>query len=450
MQDNKPNAFHRADSSEQTTATAVSARKVGNKEKSSARLDDSLITDPKKGTPPSNTVPPNYIKDQTTILRYGIDSLYLSFSGSLSPDLEDKLVSLKLAAQSNEQDEKVTAQIKFGDHLFEVLGRGARRFPFILSSNFFQIQLSHHASDSLPIAYVQISSELLTFTPFKKIMTDINFIINSCGLVTGLPKISRVDLFADFVTLHEVKNWDSSVWVSRAEKTNAYSVKRKFTGWVIGEGSPISARLYNKTTEIEKSKKDYLKPIWLESGWNGIDPVWRLEFQLMREVLKELSTLNIETLLKHQNGLWRYATKDWLRLTVPNLKDSNQTRWPTHPIWEALQKTPFSENEQIILKRVNQERVPSDDSPFINGLGGITSFMAKNGITELDEGFGEFIAAADRFHQFKGRKKGTGLKQYISGKVKEKGRKFNSIDNRLRTERKSELAKAYRKGKYDE
>jgi hypothetical protein len=145
MQHRKSSAFNRADVSEQTKAAAVSARNVGNREQHSEAERDVLATRLEQGTPPSNTVPPNYTgnPDHTKILRYGIDSLYLSFSGSLDNKLEEKLVTLKLAAQSTDDLEKASAQLKIGEHLFEVLGRGARRFPFVLNNNLFQIQLSH-------------------------------------------------------------------------------------------------------------------------------------------------------------------------------------------------------------------------------------------------------------------------------------------------------------------
>jgi hypothetical protein len=457
MKQKKSTAFQRADDSTKTrtgaTATGtLSSENVGNKEQCSDSSSTRSAVESEKGTPPSNTVPPNYTgnPDHTKILRYGIDSLYLSFSGSLDNKLEEKLVILKLAAQSTDDLEKASAQLKIGEHLFEVLGRGARRFPFVLNNNLFQIQLSHHSSESLPLAYVQISSEYLTFTPFKEVIKELCFIINSCGLVTGEPKVSRVDLFVDFTTQYEIKSWDDSVWVSRAEKTNAYGIKRQFSGWVVGEGGAISARLYNKTTEIKHSKKDYLKPLWKEKGWNSSDSVWRLEFQLMRGVLKELSTLTIDTLLEHQGGLWNYASKHWLRLTIPSTSDSNQTRWPTHPLWVSLQEIPFRNHEDITLKRVRLERLPSDDSIFINGFGGITSFMAREGITDLGEGIGEFFAQAERFHEHKGRKSGVGLKQYISTKVNAKGRKYNTIDNRIQSETTSALANSYRKAKNGE
>lgn len=45
--------------------------------------------------------------------------------------------------------------------------------------------------------------------------------------------------------------------------------------------SLIKTRLYNKTYEMQVVKpKNYIKSIWLQHGWNGVDDVWRCEFEV--------------------------------------------------------------------------------------------------------------------------------------------------------------------------
>ena len=56
---------------------------------------------PSKGTPSSNTVPSQYNSDPF-ILRFGIDSLYLSYKGELSEAAENNLSKLKELAQSDD------------------------------------------------------------------------------------------------------------------------------------------------------------------------------------------------------------------------------------------------------------------------------------------------------------------------------------------------------------
>jgi len=411
-------------------------------------LRESLTT----GAPPSNTAPANYINtpNNTKILRFGVDSLYLAYPGQLASDWEQRLTGLKLAAQSQEETQEAKAQVKLGEHLFEVKGKGSQRFPFVLVDNCFHIQLSGTHSTAMPLAYVQLSSELLTTLSVQEAVNILSPIIRTFGLVKGEAQISRVDLFVDFTSPILMNSWDLSAWVTRAHNISSYSLRRRFSGWSIGMGGAMGARLYDKTLELEKSKKDYLKPLWKMAGWDGQSPVWRLEFQYKREALKELGVLELPDLIEQCGGLWNYAATDWLRLTVPNPDDSNQTRWATHPLWSDLAAVNWSTRQASPLSRLRKERLPSEQSFFVNGLGGLTSFMASQGITELDEGFGEFLAQAERYHEHQQRHQGKGLRHYIRDKVIAKARKYNTLDNRdqkLEKEQAKERAKAYRKEK---
>ena len=205
--------------------------------------------------------------------------------------------------------------------------------------------------------------------------------------------------------------------------------------------------------ELQKSKKDYLKPLWSAAGWKDDQKVWRLEFEFKRNALKELGVTTLNDLLSNLPGLWAYATTSWLRLTIPNLADDTQTRWQNHPLWDSLSAVSWSNEPVLPLARLRKERIPSDESLFINGLGGLTSFMARHAITDLGEGFGKFLANAERFHNIYQRKVGKNFKRYIQEKVSTKARKYNTIENRndekIRQDREHTQgeADAYRKAK---
>ena len=67
--------------------------------------------------------------------------------------------------------------------------------------------------------------------------------------------------------------------------------REQFTGWSIGLGGPISARLYDKTVEIAtRSKKFYLHELWQQAGWFPADSVWRFELQFRRPALGNVRT----------------------------------------------------------------------------------------------------------------------------------------------------------------
>ena len=64
--------------------------------------------------------------------------------------------------------------------------------------------------------------------------------------------------------------------------------------------------------------------------------MWRLEFEFRREVLAQLQLDALPSVLEHLNGLWSYATTEWLKLCIPSEADKTRSRWPIHPLWMAL------------------------------------------------------------------------------------------------------------------
>lgn len=147
------------------------------------------------------------------------------------------------------------------------------------------------------------------------------------------------------------------------------------------------------------------------------------------------------------------STGSWLRLTIPNPEDATQTRWPNHPLWDRLAGVSWGAADGIPLGRLRKSRLPSDESLFVNGLGGLTSFMASQGITDLGEGFGEFLNHAKRFHDGQAPKLGRNFQSYITAKVADKSRRFNTLRHETREaeherqNRRHQQAEAYRLAK---
>ena len=397
----------------------------------------------KKDAPPSNRASPNSIREREKENRkreedfrpllFGVDSLYLSFPGDLAESWEAELERLKLLAQSESEKEQALAQLKVGEHLFEVSDHGAKRFPFILRDNCYLIKLTRPRATSLPLAHVQISSEYLAAVGVEAATANLCGIIAQFSENTGIPKISRADLFLDFVCAVDFDGLDQDCWLTRANLLAKYYDRRipyPFTGWVIGVGGDLSSRLYEKTVEIEyKSHKVYLYELWEPQGWQKGDQVWRQEFQLRRDVLKQLNIEHVPDLLTQQAELWRYLTQDWLRLSIPNPNDATRTRWATHPAWQSVSDIYAQPFDQPRLKRFRAQRLPGDDWIFLNGLSGVTSFMASRGIDDFGEGLGEFLHCAKDYH-FMRTQQHDGMNRYIQRKVALKGRRFNTLDNR--------------------
>ena len=161
MQDKNSPAFHQADVSEQTKATAVSARNGGHEEHYTEHSNASSTLNVAKSAPPSNTAPTNCKQSPNSfikILRSGVDSLYLSYSGVLFDDQNAVLSALKKTAQSPFEIDHASAMYRHQDHLFNVSDKGAGRHPYVLSDSAYRIQLASPTAKRIPLAYVQVKA----------------------------------------------------------------------------------------------------------------------------------------------------------------------------------------------------------------------------------------------------------------------------------------------------
>ncbi|NDK39602.1 hypothetical protein DT603_12190 [Pseudoxanthomonas gei] len=373
------------------------------------------------GAPPSITAPANCIRPY----RHGVDSLYLSFPGGIDPALALCLQECKLKAQSSNEHVISAAGICIGDHRFVTLPRGRGRFAFVLEDNWFSIQLSNASAGLLPLAVVQIRSEYLTAVGPEEAVEVITKLVAGMGEVSGPPKISRIDLYADFGTDHDLASFPGRNWVKRSKKRSIHEEADEVTGISFGGGNEVSARLYDKTREILKSRKDYIKPLWSLEGWEEGDQVWRMEFQIRREGLPEAMLGPADEALGLSGSLWRYLCTEWLRLAVPSDSDETRSRWPTHPLWDDLSRLWDIEPEAPPLTRVAKSRPPTDDYLFRAGIAGLTSFMAREGIADIGEGLGEFLQALEAYYDNPARDFPERLQDYALRKTKLKARRYN-------------------------
>ncbi len=405
-------------------------------------------SDPELGldTAPSNTVSNKYNNtNYYQPLRWGIDSLYVSFAGELHLDQEANLEKFKKLAQADLLAEQALSQIKLNDHLFEVKDKGTGMFPFTIEDNCFRINLSRRRAKSMPMAYIKISSEYLTHKPVLEIIADLSLVLSELGVIEFQPKVSRIDLFVDFASTENMESWHREAWVTRSEKINQYAVKGEFSGWSIGMGSGMAARLYNKLLEIATSNKGYLVPLWNEAGWDGKTPIWRLEFEIKRDILSQFDVQALNTTLANLNGLWSYAATEWLKLTIPSEGDSNRSRWPIHPLWAYLSSVDFETSGGALSREFSPQRIPSDRRLFDFGFSVISSFMAREGVTDLYVGVEAFYRELYHYLNNRAMNSGASFDDYVNERIAVKAKRFNSILNKQLAIDEALDSEAYRK-----
>ncbi|MBY0484414.1 replication initiation factor [Nitrosomonas sp.] len=421
------NKIEAAEPTQMTTSFSEEDRCEGEVEKDSTDALHQSDLSP-EGTLRSNTVPYNCNSEYFKLLRLGVDSLYLSYQGELFPEVKERLAKLKQLAQHPEIDQQAQAQYAICGHIFEVKDKGSSIFPYVLEDGAFRISLSRTGKKT-PMAYVKISSRYLCSIMPAEAEKHLRDILKELGTLDSSAHVSRIDLCADFVSYENMESWGREAWITRGKKIDAHAINEKFTGWSIGLGGKISCRLYNKLLEIHSSGRTDLIPLWKETGWIEGEPVWRVEFQLMRDVLAEHGLISLDSVLANLNGLWSYASTEWLRLTLPNPDDQTRSRWPIHPLWGYISSIDWETNLNTLSRSFQATRLPEDKRILALGISSLASYMAKYGITDFDEGLDRYLLALHQYLCACGEFIGLSGEDCLLEKVRLRGKEFNTIQN---------------------
>jgi len=198
---------------------------------------------------------------------------------------------------------------------FTIKPHGTKGFSWILNGSDFSYRIANSPTPgSRPNVMIEVRSEALwRLGPEEVVKIALSLIEVNGGHVIKA-KLSRVDLCLDFIMPEKL--WSQSLMeyaVTRATDFAPYYRHMKLTGIRIGKGV-ISARLYDKPLEIQQqSRKEWMLDIWKIKEVPKGAKIIRIEFQLRREVLKELGLRNHDDLLPKIDGAWAYCTKNWLK-----------------------------------------------------------------------------------------------------------------------------------------
>lgn len=146
-------------------------------------------------------------------------------------------------------------------------------------------------------------------------------------------------------------------------------------------GSELFARIYDKDVSLNCQGKEYMREIWTAAGWNGTNPVWRVEFSLSGDFLRATEGVNglpdlrpIETALAATPALWAYLSGTWLKHHKPS-KDSNVSRWETSEMWTVVQGA-FNQMQPIV--RIQLEPKPVYGQVMAQAMGCLVAAQAMH------------------------------------------------------------------------
>jgi len=301
------------------------------------------------------------MQPQAAIVGENVDTWILNVRGELAEELAARLDLMKLEAQALEDD--VPTPWRFAGETLFIRSHGAgRQWRWILHCPSLHLEVGPGKRTGR-IGKARLSAAFLwEHGPIEALPLLYNFLAGLFGEKFAL-QVSEVHLCAD------VAGWEPSLEDARAFITRGHRrrMRQEGTGDGDDEGTPdevetprleisLNGRrwgtfdfsrgaahaccIYDKTAELSASRKDWMHVVWAARGWDGASRVTRVEFRYKRECLKELGVEEPYAFLDQLPTLWAYSTKVWLRHTTPTA-DPNRGRWPTSPVWEAIQRAPF-------------------------------------------------------------------------------------------------------------
>jgi len=192
------------------------------------------------------------------------------------------------------------------------------------------VYVSQSQTDAYPTVRVRFKSLYLWEVGPDKALNEARGLILQCFGKIEKEKVSRVDFCADFRDID--MDWSSfRKFVSKATDRNLYFVgSDELSGFNFGRGR-IKARVYDKSREIRRNKKKWFFDLW---GVSEDEVIWRVEFQLRRDFLKEYDVEDFESFKDVVADIWRYLSNEWLAMR--ELDNENVSRRSLTPFWERV------------------------------------------------------------------------------------------------------------------
>lgn len=314
------------------------------------------------------------MKNDPRIVSVGIDTLkvhirfiddegVLQKTGEISQSLKQRCEIWQ--AQAKEQKDPIETPLLFNDRNLLMYPNGAPAWNYILRNDSIEVKLDPRLKMAMPASVTFQSMYLWALdTPYQAVEALLAFLPQLLDSQQVFLQVAQIDLCVDvmnFVPPDDIQQ----AFLTRSRKKQKiepsekhkeiYNGRKLETVLFSGHGRPFSGKLYNKRAEIEQqSKKRWFYPRWKENGWDEEAEVWRMEFSVEREGFHDFKIEGVYQALEQVERLWRYCSRDWLRMVVPG-RGKQRTRWTTDPTWKLIQKA-FHQQSRSGLGPLVRER----------------------------------------------------------------------------------------------
>ena len=266
------------------------------------------------------------------VLRAGLDTVEVSFSGAFSDEVIETLDRAKALAVDRDGPVSVT----FGLTELQVMPKAFGYWTWRLVDPRFHIVGKRTAGSGRAVAQVRLSSFGLANEHPEMLWTLVTATLANLGSFHELA-VSRADVCVDIQgwapTPDEMRNV-----VTRVSYRATHGTERQIQTYQFGKKTLL--RVYNKSEELTASKKTWLRELWGHAeGFDPSEDVWRIEFQAAAQVLREIGIGCADDLFSRPGAVLDYGLT-WAQLRVPS-KDATKTRWPEDPRWTTIRSAVF-------------------------------------------------------------------------------------------------------------
>ncbi len=263
-------------------------------------------------------------------LLHGLDTIQCAYHLGVYRS-QIKFEELRVLKESLRQSRsKMEGLLTLGGKEFMLQPYGTRSgYPFVIEDSDFRIQFGEF---NRPSFFVTFKSEALWRESPQELNGKFLEWANSTGLfVIDGASLSRADYSFDYF-LPRV-DFDEDSFVVRSKKDSKHREDGIAQTFTFGLGTNIVVRVYNKVAEIlQQSNK-----VWFFDLWGRDTDVWRIEFQVRKEVLKEYGIRTFEDLHSYSGDLLEYLAGTHAYLAAKQ-EGVNIEDCLLHPLWVDLQR----------------------------------------------------------------------------------------------------------------
>ena len=220
-----------------------------------------------------------------------------------------------------------SSPVTLGNRQFLLASHGSRSgYPFVLSDADYRIEFGPNNN---PPFFVTFRSEAIWRDSVQRLHQTFLDWAASMGYWPYKPEsMTRVDFCFDY-DLPQV-DFNEDDFVTLSSKDAQHREDGQVQTFTFGK-SDVVLRVYDKVVEIAQQSGK----VWLYELWGQQEGVWRIEWQVRKDVLRRFGIRSFADLKSGLKPLLHYLATEHDTLRVQS-RDSNRARRALHPLWVDL------------------------------------------------------------------------------------------------------------------